>query len=334
MTIPVLWLCGPPGVGKTAVGWALHTELVRSGVDAAYVDIDQLGICYPEPADDPGRHLMKARNLAPVVANFQAAGVRCVVVSGVVDSARGVPEIPLSALTLCRLRADHEELVRRYLGRGDQPGQIELVRREAEALDASTFADFTLDTSGLTVDEVVRQLRARWPGGQVLWLCGATGAGKSAVGFEVYRRTLGAGHTAAYVDLDQLGFSRHEVRERNLAALWQTYREAGAERLVVVGPALDPAITPCRLHAGRTELIKRIMLRGQGEGWPQPGDPLVGLPEPELLQVAERAVAEADALERAAVGLRVDTDGLTVEEVADAVVARTGWLLLQVPVSE
>ncbi len=61
--IPVLWLCGPPGVGKTAVGRAIYARLAGSGVRTAYVDIDQLGICYPPPVSDPQRHHLKARNL-------------------------------------------------------------------------------------------------------------------------------------------------------------------------------------------------------------------------------------------------------------------------------
>jgi adenylylsulfate kinase-like enzyme len=73
-TIPVLWLCGPPGVGKSTVGWAIYSQLVQSGLQTAYVDIDQLGICYPAPAADPGRYRMKARNLGGVVANFRAEG--------------------------------------------------------------------------------------------------------------------------------------------------------------------------------------------------------------------------------------------------------------------
>ena len=104
--IPVLWLCGPPGVGKTAVGWEIFSQLTRAGIGTGYIDIDQLGMCYPEAASDPGRHRMKAQNLGSVVVNFRAAGARCVIVSGVVDAARGVHAdmIPQAAVTVCRLR--------------------------------------------------------------------------------------------------------------------------------------------------------------------------------------------------------------------------------------
>jgi broad-specificity NMP kinase len=361
---PVLWLCGPPGVGKTTAAWEIYSRLTRDGVEVAYVDIDQLGICHPEPSSDPGRHLLKAENLGAVVTGFRAAGARCVVVSGVVDAACGVPmdRLPRATVTVCRLRTGPDELRRRLLGRGDAAELVEDGLREAGALDASDVADVCVDVSGLSVAEVARRVRSRtggWPGphrpsaavepsgptaagGPILWLCGATGVGKSAVGFAIYLRAVRAGLGAAYADLDQLGFcgpGDHRVKARNLAALWQNHRAAGARCLTVVGPVEDEAalqaytdalpaatFTVCRLHAGRGPLTQRIMLRGRGGGWAQPGDPLKGRPTAHLLRVAGRAAADADTLERAAVGdLRVETDGRTVEEIADAIVARTGW---------
>jgi hypothetical protein len=159
---------------------------------------------------------------------------------------------------------------------------------------------------------------------------------------------LRAGFTAAYVDLDQVGFCHplpadgpggHRLGARNLAALWRTYRSAGAQALLVTGPVLDRAVagvyaetlpgaefTLCRLHAGREELTRRIMRRGDGGSWPQPGDPLRGQPAERLLRVADAAVATAAALEDVALGdLRIDTDGHTADQVADTLLARSGW---------
>jgi len=42
--LPILWLCGPAGTGKTTVAWQLFTELTV-GVRAAFADADQLGMC-------------------------------------------------------------------------------------------------------------------------------------------------------------------------------------------------------------------------------------------------------------------------------------------------
>ncbi|MEU1664543.1 hypothetical protein ABZ547_13170 [Streptomyces sparsogenes] len=399
-------------MGKTEVGWELFSQLRRAGVEAGYVDVDQLGICYPEPAADPGRHLLQARNVGAVLAGFRAAGARCAVVSGVVDPAHGVHAglIPGAALTVCRLRAGHDELTRRFLGRAGSTVALADALRNAEAMDAGDIADGCVDTSGLSVAEVVERVRegsGGWPAlpateepspdpsplnspvpspdpspltspesapapapypdlspapvpdaasasaadGSVLWLCGATGVGKSTVGFQLFRKALGDGRTAAYLDLDQIGFCgpapaddprNHRVKSRNLAALWRAYRAVGARCLTVVGhvedesvlqaytDALAPAtVTLCRLHAGREELTRRILNRGRGGSWPQPGDPLRGRPAERLLQAADAAVADAAALERAALGIRVDTDGRTAEEavkeVVEAVAARAPW---------
>jgi hypothetical protein len=80
--LPVLWLCGPPGAGKSAVGWALYAGLARSGARAGFADIDQLGMCLPAPPDDPERYRLKERNLSVVAGHFRVVGCDAVVVSG------------------------------------------------------------------------------------------------------------------------------------------------------------------------------------------------------------------------------------------------------------
>jgi hypothetical protein len=180
--------------------------------------------------------------------------------------------------------------------------------------------------------------------GQVLLVCGPTGVGKSTIGFEVYLRTLRSGHTAAYVDLNQLGFigparsqdpGGHLLKSRNLAAIWRTYHAAGASHLVATGPLEDTAaadayvralpaatVTVCRLTSGLDELTRRILSRGGGGSWPEPGDPLIGQPVAALRQIAGRAVAETGA---AAPGIPVDTDGRSIIESAGLIESATNW---------
>jgi hypothetical protein len=80
-----------------------------------------------------------------------------------------------------------------------------------------------------------------------------------------------------------------------------------------------------RLHAGHDQLTERIMLRGQGDGWRAPGDPLKGQSTATLNQIAADAAANADELERAGIGdLRIDTDGRTIEEVTQLVRTKAG----------
>ncbi|HEX7993188.1 MAG TPA: hypothetical protein VF506_04650 [Streptosporangiaceae bacterium] len=184
--------------------------------------------------------------------------------------------------------------------------------------------------------------------GNIVLICGATGVGKSTAGFQLYLRHLRAGLTVGYIDLDQIGFvrperandpGRHRLKASNLAAMWRTYHAAGARHLIATGPvgseatlqayvrALpDAKVTLCRLHAGAADLRARILSRGDGGSWPQPGDPLRGQPPEYLHQVADQAIDDAKALERAGVGtVRVDTDGRSVAEVADLLAAATGW---------
>lgn len=180
--LPVLWLYGPPGVGKTTVAWEFFVRLTRGGVSTGYVDIDQLGMCYgpptagdwaPEPASDPGRHRLKARNLDAVVANFRDAGARCAVVSGVVDAGRGFDAglgphaglVPHAALTLCRLRCEPAELRRRLASRGRPGDGGEDVARYAAALDRNGLPGVCIDTTGRDIADVLRLVRERtgWP---------------------------------------------------------------------------------------------------------------------------------------------------------------------------
>lgn len=366
--LSVLWLCGPPGAGKSAAGWALYAGLARSGARAGFADIDQLGMCLPGPPDDPERYRLKERNLSAVAGNFRAAGCDAVVVSGDLGPSPDISSrtVPGACLTICRLRASPGELRRRLMSRREGPDFVAGALRQAEQLDRASFADTCVDTDGLAVAEVARLVRERcggWPpervagagaddaapaagaDGDVLLVCGATGAGKSAAGFEVFLRQLRAGLAAAYIDLDQIGVispvsaddpGGHRLKARNLADLWGAYHAAGARRLVLSGPVPDeraaalyadalPAarLTMCRLHAGPAELARRISRRGQGLSWPQPGDPLIGQPTAHLELVAAEAAAQAEALERSGLGdLCIDSDGRTVAQVADLVARR------------
>jgi len=378
--LPLLWLFGPSGVGKTTVAWELFVQFVEERVPTGFVDIDQLGMCYapptpqdawPEPAEDPGRHRLKARALDAVVANFQNAGARYMVAPGVTDPVRGVHSdlIPHGALTTCRLRVEPAELRGRLAGRGSPFDDLAQELAYADALDRAFATEPSVDTTGRTVAEVVELVRAHagWRGlaapvdqprpsrpvpdpmpGEILWLCGPSAVGKSTVGWQVYQQVRRTGVTAAFVDLDQIGFHRpvpasdpgnHRLKATNLASVWRTFRASGAECLIAVGPLDRPedaaaytaalpaaSITLCQLSASREVLADRVTRRGHGltPTWGLAGDELVGQPAARLREIADRAARTVDAL--AEVGdLRVDTDDRPADEIAAEVLHRTGW---------
>jgi hypothetical protein len=121
--LSVLWLCGPPGAGKSAVGWALYAGLAGSGARVAFADLDQLGMCLPAPPDDPERDRLKERNLSAVARNFRAAGCDAVIAAGDLGPSPGISSgtIPGASLVICRLRASPEELRRRLTSRREEP---------------------------------------------------------------------------------------------------------------------------------------------------------------------------------------------------------------------
>jgi hypothetical protein len=189
-----------------------------------------------------------------------------------------------------------------------------------------------------------RSMRPTGAEGSVLWLTGPTGVGKSTIGFRAYLRLLGRGLPAAYVDIDQIGFCATgptdvELRAANLAAVWTNYRSVGAESLVVAGKVADRAearfyeealpqasFTWMTLHAEAATLTERILTRGAGGSWPEPGDPLKDRPTADLLGVAAEAVAEANRLALIGPGSALATDGLAVDVAAEVVLRTAGWL--------
>jgi adenylylsulfate kinase-like enzyme len=363
--IPVLWIWGPPATGKTTVAWRIWSEVSTAGITAGYVDIDQVGMSVPRPADDPEHYQLKVDNLAAVVRNCQAAGARLVVISGTCDVERARGFADSAPVTLCRLALEHDQISARLAGRGWAPEHVQAAITEAVELDASTVAEVSLDTTGLTVTEVVDSLREQvggWPlgepadtavagasgtPGEILWLCGPTGVGKSTIGWEVFTRSWQNDRPVAFIDLQQVGFlaprsgtdaGNHRLKADNLAAIWSAMHARGARNLVLVGAVEDgdqfhgytealPAatFTLVRLDASRDQLAERIACRGDGQGPQIPGDLLRGRDTTELARVTDQAAADTERLARAGIGdLVLDTDRLTPGQATDALLRRIG----------
>jgi hypothetical protein len=165
-------------------GFEIFLRQLRAAGAAAYIDLDQIGFMSPVPADDPGGHRLKARNLADVWRAYHAAGARRLVLSGPVPDERAAAvyadALPAARVTVCRLHAGPAELARRISRRGQclswpQPGDpligqpeahLRLVAAEsaaeAAALERSGLGDLRIDTDGRTPAEVADLVARRW----------------------------------------------------------------------------------------------------------------------------------------------------------------------------
>ena len=182
----------------------------------------------------------------------------------------------------------------------------------------------------------------------VLWITGPAGVGKSTIGFQLYLRCRRAGLTAGYIDLDQIGFLapqpngdplNHRFQgpefRRNLADLPRRRSQPPGDIRPGRQPGRAPRLRGRAAGHGDHGMPPARRPRGAeaadhdprcGGSWPQPGDPLRGQPESYLSTVAERAAADALALEHAPLdALRIDTTGRTADEAAGLLAAAARW---------
>ena len=177
MTIPVLWLVGSIGTGKSDTSFHLFSRLFRTGTSVARLDLDDVGMCHPAPADDPENHRVKAEAMGAAWSVFEQHGATCFVISGGV-STRGEAALytgclPNADWTIVRLRIGADERRDRTIRRGRLLGQdartleqwIQTGIDEEASLDTHGFAEYVIDTDGFdqqqVVDVVLKQ--TGWP---------------------------------------------------------------------------------------------------------------------------------------------------------------------------
>ncbi|HEY2273795.1 MAG TPA: hypothetical protein VGH30_13550 [Jatrophihabitantaceae bacterium] len=163
----VLFLVGAVGVGKTDASYRIFSRLWSTGTQTARLDMDDLGMCHPAPADDPDNHRVKAETLGVVWPLFRGRDTRRLVLAGdVLDQAEADlyrAQIPDARWSICRLRATDDERSRRILARAAALGMsaaqsdfwLTAGADEDRRLDGESFMDCTVDTTARDRDEVV-----------------------------------------------------------------------------------------------------------------------------------------------------------------------------------
>jgi chloramphenicol 3-O-phosphotransferase len=170
MTVPVLLITGPVGVGKTTTAHGVGDLLAAANLSYGIVDFDGLTLCYPPPADDPHNSRLGFRNLAVVWKHYAAAGTGRLIIARVIEARDELEQyrqaVPGADITVVRLRASDETLQERVLGRKIVTGP-RYVRRSLELarlMDDHQVEDYLVETSGRTVADVAHEVlrRARW----------------------------------------------------------------------------------------------------------------------------------------------------------------------------
>lgn len=356
----LLRLAGAPGVGKSTVAWAIAQRAAADGVAVGFVDIDQLGMCYPAPEGDPDRWALKERALAGVALQFRAAGVARLVVSGVARPEERPPQIdgmPVLPFWLDASEATRRERLRSRGLREEQLAQA-LAAGSSEAMRVDAAWE-RIDTETRSVPEVVgevlrgtprmtdptrdrapippRQERGRRPD-RALWVTGPRLAGASRVGWEIASEEWRRGRRVGFADVTQLSFAwntEDPVGLSALTSLHETFRDADAERLVVVAPfEIGPATARSALPASDLSFVRLTATRDgrrahahhrqSGSGPDLAGDDVKNASDAAIAQLIEAGDRQSSIPLRDGES-SVETLGLSPEESAAAVRRCARW---------
>jgi len=163
MTIPVLIISGPVGVGKTTIGEEVSNILMARGIPHSLIDMDCLAETYPR-ADRFGTQLA-LKNLRDVWANCIEAGSRNLILPRVIESREDLESIrqaiPNAAPIVCRLRAGDNTLIERVTKREIGSGLDWHQRRSlelAKILDHDAPTDFVVETDNRSIIEIAEDI--------------------------------------------------------------------------------------------------------------------------------------------------------------------------------
>jgi hypothetical protein len=174
----------------------------------------------------------------------------------------------------------------------------------------------------------------------IIWLYGPRAVGKSTIGYHLFTRLNRTIAKSAYLDLAQIAFchpasatdpDHHHLKATTMAAMWDNFRSAGAQHLVITGTVAIPKdlapyraslrptrFTLARLDASADALTNRLASRAAGSGPAIPGDTLRSCTPAELRDVTARTLHEATALQPSNFAdLILDTTHLSAPEAAD-----------------
>ncbi len=277
----ILWLFGPPGVGKSVTSWEVLNLLSERDQQTSYVDVDQLGMADPKRGDESEVHRRNAWALAAVSRVHAQRGATTLVVSGVLDPdqmefyRRALADFDLA---LVRLAVDEVVLRGRLDARGNYAEEWSGVLADARRHEAAGHGLPVVRTDGGSPSEVARRVRdvartfpiasfarAHEPTpttaidvGRAVLITGSRVIGKSTVGWLAFMMARQRKIPTAFVDLRQLGFHGraggpidHALQAATTGALWRVFRARGNHLLLLNGTTDDPA--QAKMYADRLD---------------------------------------------------------------------------------
>jgi hypothetical protein len=364
----VLWMCGPSAVGKSSTAWEVFTLLTGRGERAAYVDIDQLKMVYPEPGPEADRERLGWTALGAIADVFSRFGAQTLAVSGVLDSA----SIPLYTndqapfpLAFVRLSVDDAELKRRLDARRRYAAPWMEALAEAQPYERaqpdhpvvvaagrppSEVAESVLDAASPTTcigpfEDPRGDRRLPATAAKAVLISGTRAVGKSSVAWELFMELRRRGTTTAFLDLRQLGFLgpyggavNHDLQAASVESVWEVFRAAGAQSLILNGTvdsdaqldqyraAIGPAtLEHFRLTAAGSALADRVRLRASGQSPARlAGDDLTGLAEDDAATLVGQALDAQNRKDGPMVGYTIDTTHLAAHRVARQILEQWG----------
>lgn len=172
---------------------------------------------------------------------------------------------------------------------------------------------------------------------EVVLIGGRSGAGKSTVGLEVSARLRVAQVAHAIIEGDFMGQihpaprddpDRSTIVERNLTAVWHNFASLGYQRLIYTNStSVLPSATAMftRALGERVRIIRVLLTACDATASERLTRRELGSELNESLGASTLRARTLDE-ETSADALRVATDGRSVIDIANEVVAATGWL--------
>jgi len=170
---------------------------------------------------------------------------------------------------------------------------------------------------------------------EVLLIGGRSGVGKTSVGFEVSELLQGADVAHCLIDGDNLDAAYPKapddphgttITETNLRAMWATYRRIGHHRLVYVNTSsVLQAAMVTRAMGAHAHPRGVLLTASEATVRTRLSSREIGSTLQRHLSRSAAAAVRLDA-EAPEWTVRVATDGRTVTEIAELVLATTPWL--------